>query len=648
MRLQSVHLKNYRSCLDTNVVLADYSCFVGPNGAGKSSILSALNTLFRDASNPTSVSTLSEEDFHLRRTEEPIEISATFTDLSDAARADLIEYVRQGELTITARAEWDPGRRCADVQQFGSRMVMLQFAPFFKAEGDGAKVGELVPIYDGLREAVPELPAIKTKVGMVAALRAHEEAHPELCEPLESSDQFYGWSKGSNRLARHVQWVYIPAVKHASEEEVEGRTTALGQLLQRTIRGKVDFSGPLGELREELEAKYQAVIADRRDTLGELSKSIQRRVREWSHPGVNVAVDWSYDPDRSLVVQEPTARVALGEGGFQGELARLGHGLQRSFIVALLTELAATEFEGQPTLILGFEEPELYQHPPQARHLASVLESLAAGQAQVLIATHSPYFVSGHGFESVRMTSKDPATGASKVAALTHQELAERLAAAMGEEPAPATEMMARVEQVMQPSQNELFFSRLPILVEGTEDVAFVTTQLHLRGDWSEFRRCGGHFVVCGGKTNMSRPLAIAEGLGVAALAIFDGDFCEGDKHEAQHRRDNGCLLNLAGYPNEDTWTSATVWRERLVMFGCSMVKAVQEEVGVDKWSEVKQRAKARMGIEGALSPKNGMWIAASLEELHDEGISVGVLDKLCESILAFGNKVQAGAGGQA
>jgi len=48
----------------------------------------------------------------------------------------------------------------------------------------------------------------------------------------------------------------------------------------------------------------------------------------------------------------------------------MGHGLQRSYLLALLQELAGSEAPNAPTLILGCEEPELYQHPPQARHLA--------------------------------------------------------------------------------------------------------------------------------------------------------------------------------------------------------------------------------------------------------------------------------------
>ena len=81
---------------------------------------------------------------------------------------------------------------------------------------------------------------------------------------------------------------------------------------------------------------------------------------------------------------------------------------------------------------------------------------------------------------------------------------------------------MAAVEQILQPSQNELFFSRVPIFVEGSEDIAFIATYLKLIQKWEEFRKYGCHFVNCEGKNRMSRPLAIAQGLNIPYFAIFE------------------------------------------------------------------------------------------------------------------------------
>ena len=101
--------------------------------------------------------------------------------------------------------------------------------------------------------------------------------------------------------------------------------------------------------------------------------------------------------------EEPLAQVIAGEGAFEGDLLRFGHGLQRSFLLALLQELASLHDEAAPSLIIGIGEPELYQHPPQAKHLANVLERLSSNGTQVIVCTHSPYFAAGPGFSSIRL-----------------------------------------------------------------------------------------------------------------------------------------------------------------------------------------------------------------------------------------------------
>jgi putative ATP-dependent endonuclease of OLD family len=96
-----------------------------------------------------------------------------------------------------------------------------------------------------------DLPKAGSKDAMRDALRAYEEAHPEKCILIPSEDQFYGFTKGSNRLARYVQWVYVPAVKDATKENVEGKNTALGKILARTVRAKVKFDEEISKLKDD-------------------------------------------------------------------------------------------------------------------------------------------------------------------------------------------------------------------------------------------------------------------------------------------------------------------------------------------------------------------------------------------------------------
>src|SRR3990172_10565569 len=122
---------------------------------------------------------------------------------------------------------------------------MNGFAGYFRAQENKAKAPEIKRIYESIRKDVPELPTPGSMDAMRAALRAFEEEHPEQCELIESETQFYGWTKGENHLRQFVQWVYLPAVKDPTSEQDESRATALGAILERTIRSKVSFEEPL-------------------------------------------------------------------------------------------------------------------------------------------------------------------------------------------------------------------------------------------------------------------------------------------------------------------------------------------------------------------------------------------------------------------
>src|SRR5215470_9911203 len=101
MKVESVRIKNFRSFNDEIIPFHDYTCLVGPNGAGKSTVLHALNLFFRETSDtPTDLINLDEQDFHNGNVKEPIEITVTFTALSDKAKQELKAYFRQDRVVI--------------------------------------------------------------------------------------------------------------------------------------------------------------------------------------------------------------------------------------------------------------------------------------------------------------------------------------------------------------------------------------------------------------------------------------------------------------------------------------------------------------------------------------------------------------------
>ena len=641
MKIASVRIQNFRSFADTTISLSDYTCLVGPNGAGKSTVLTALNVFFRESENvSTDVNRLDIEDFHLKRTGDPIRISVTFTDLSEEATEDFSDYVRQGQLVVSAEAIFDQATGNAEVKQYGQRRAMLPFAPYFAALGDNKKVAELKEIYNELRATYPDLPNPRSKAVMTTGLRDYEARHPDKCELIPSEDQFYGFSGGANRLDRHVQWVYVPAVKDATSEQVEARNSALGKLLARTVRSKTNFDQTVSALRTDMQKQYQTLLNESQDALEEVSRSLQGRLSEWAHPDATVRLEWQQDPDKSVRVDEPLAHIVAGEDDFEGKLARFGHGLQRSYVLALLQELAGTDDAGGPTLILACEEPELYQHPPQARHLGSVLHALSQGNAQVVVSTHSPLFVSGEGFEGVRLIRKNQTTKCSIVSSMSYEELATAVTAATGEEFRKLEGALAKIHQALQPALNEMFFTPRLILVEGLEDEAYLTAYMNLLGHSEDYRRIGCHIVPTNGKSQLIPPLIIAKHFGIRTYVVFDADADKPDRSgsRVKHQKDNEALLTLLGSADQCAMPDDTIWGTGFTIWHSDIGSIVASDIG-EEWVAFREEADRRYGQAGGLQ-KNALHIGASLAFASDAGKRSANLEQLCQAILDVDNSV--------
>ena len=650
MRIASVRIENFRSFKDETIPFNNYACLVGPNGAGKSNVLTALNVFFRESDGiPTDLSKLNQEDFHCKDTDNPIKITVTFADLSQEAKEDFSDYVRQDQLVVSAEATFDKatGDRAtgkADVNQYGQRLGMPAFAPFFQALDEGEKVPELKGIYQGLQGAHAGLPAPGTKAAMVRALHEYETERSDDCELIPSEDQFYGFSKGTNRLAKHVQWVYVPAVKDATSEQVEARNSALGKLLARTVRSKTNFDESVSKLRADMQEQYQELLDGNQHVLNEISESLQARLLEWAHPDARLRLQWKQDPDKSVRVEEPWAHILAGEGDFEGELARFGHGLQRSYLLALLQELSGTEASEGPTLILACEEPELYQHPPQARHLASVLNKLSRVNSQVIISTHNPWFVSGEGFEDVRMIRKEDGSPSSSVYHMSFEDIIEGVAEATGEQPTKPEGALAKVHQALQPALNEMFFTRRLILVEGLEDEAYLQSYFNLLDKSDEFRRLGCHIVPANGKSELLRPLVISKHMKIPTYLLFDSDDDKTDRNgrRTKHEKDNKALLKLVGEAEGDAFPDETVWGKGFTIWHSDIGAVVEEEIGAEDWLNYQNQADQRYGQVGGLK-KNSLHIGASLVFAWNGGKRSKSLERLCLEILDPKNVIQFG-----
>jgi len=640
MKLTELKIENFRSFKDKTIRFDDYTCFVGANSSGKSNILTALNIFFQnDTPAVTNKTVLNEEDFHHKNIKEPIKITLTFENLSEEAQKEFQLYYRQGKLIIFVQADWNNDANNASVKHYGSRLVMDEFSEYFAADKQGARVAELRDIYTNIQKKFPDLPDISTKPGMHDALREYEENHADRCRFKDEPNQFFGFTRGEYKLENYIQWIYVPAVKDASSEQEEGSKTALGKLLERTVRTKLDFTEEIKSLKAKAVEEYTGILAKHKNFLNGIGLSIQKRLQEWITSRVSLDLNWYYDDKKSVSIQSPIARAEIGDGDFIGEIQRAGHGLQRGYLLALLQELAGSDETKVPRLLLAIEEPELYQHPPQAQHFADILEELSRPErnSQIIITTHSPYFVRINSFEQVRIMRKSTSQYCySDVFSTTWGKVEGRLKEALGEQPRRPNDLMAVVNQTMYPTQKELFFSNIPILVEGPEDIAYIATQFQLNKIWNRFRTLGCHLIPAGNKCEIARYIAIAQELGISFFVVVDGDADLTKSDDIKKNvKDNSCLLKLLSYDKYNPTPEKTIWEENFIMWDTEIGSIVRNDVGEENWQKAENEVRNKYGLVEA-KQKNQILISAILEKLQEQGLQSANLIKLSANILKY------------
>ena len=487
MKIKTIEIENFRSIKSDKIDCTDFNTFVGPNGSGKSTVLNALNIFFGEINN------FSADDFHNRVVEEPIKIRVTFHELSDAAKEDFKHYVRSNLLVVQADISVDDNGNFNRVIR-GERLIFEPFKAFFEA----SNATDRGKIFKTLREEHQGIAEATNDNDRRASLAAYEEALGDESKTLTvSGSDFFGISKGAHKFQRHLSWVYVPAVKDASSEGEEGKSSHLGRLIQHTIRSGMDYDADLEAIKADALGSYQKLLAGQKAHLSALQASLATKLQAAVTAETDLLLDWKKD-ERSVAIQEPVAQVLLTDRGFSGEVDKFGHGLQRAFLLVILQELMSVDSEVSPTLILGCEEPELYQHPPQAKHLAQIMMELSAGDAQLFVTTHSPYFVDVEHYNGIKMFRNR--AGVAESASSTFGTILDGYNRAFARPLRDEDQARTKLAIQTQPKFNEIFFADKVVLVEGISDLSCIESYLRLSGRKADFQRSGAAIVVCEGE----------------------------------------------------------------------------------------------------------------------------------------------------
>lgn len=381
MIIKSIRVKNFRSILDETLPCEQLTVLVGANGAGKSSFLRALELFY--ATSPK----FSAEDFYVEDTSQDIEITVTFMDLDIEEAERFASYLENGGLTVVRVLSIADGKTSA--KYHGSTLQHPVFDEVRQAGGAQqirAKYGEIrgKPEYTSL-------PPVGTKDAALEELRKWEIAHPDQCTRQRDDGQFFGFTEvAQGYLGRDTRFIPIHAVRDAADDAVEGKGSPITEIMDLVVRSVLVNREDVAQLKKDAQKRYEEImdpakLAEIGTLAGRLTSTLKLYV-----PDASVSLSWN--KAGSIEIPMPKADVHLVEDGYPSTVVRTGHGLQRAFIITMLQHLAvvhapterrprgedadqgvrgggpATE-PRMPNLILGIEEPELYQHPNRQRHL---------------------------------------------------------------------------------------------------------------------------------------------------------------------------------------------------------------------------------------------------------------------------------------
>jgi predicted ATP-dependent endonuclease of OLD family len=545
--MASARIQRFRCLYDVTVEFDSLTVMIGANGSGKSSVLHALSWFFAGGA-------LDPEDLSGCDPDATVSVSVTFSDLSDADRKVLESY-GTGE-TATFWRTWS----LQDGMKLTGRGVA--FPPF---EAIRAITGQV-----DLRKAYTEYRASNDGLGLppvtsgplaIAAMKEWETKNSGLLQTATTSATHLFGFVGGPRLAGRFDFVFVPAVLDADQQTHDARGTLLARLLERSTanRGRIDER--FSKLNEDVSSQILEIFEEEhKGALRQLSDRVTAALQTYIE-----------DASISLQMRPPEFKVpALGvdmrvaDGGVETDVGRQGNGFQRALLIATLQELALVETEDVPPgIFLAIEEPELYQHPAQARHFERVLAELAHHEErviQVALATHSPYFIDPGQYVRLRRFRKHrgpveyPTT---EVTSATIEGVAKRLTGIVDE-----TEVARRMNITLRRTLSEAVFAQAVLVVEGVSDSALLAGIADRDGG---FDGIGVAIVQTNGKTLIPIVWTILAELGIPTYTVFDGDRgiearmrlagkAEGDIRDAATEtvRRNRMLLRLLGASEED------------------------------------------------------------------------------------------------
>lgn len=497
MKIKSITIHNFRSIKEAKFNPYDYTVLVGANNAGKSNVLTALRIFYEDG-----IKFNDNSDFPKFQTE-------------DNESWIEIEYLLSDKEFNNLRDEY---RNPSNI---------LKVRKYLKSEDKNRVKANQSNIY------------------------GYENG-------ILSENLFYGAKNISQ--AKLGSLIYIPEVTKTDETLKLSGPSPLRNIISFVMKKVVKTSESFGSLNkafEEFNSKFKEEASKDGFSLSKLRKEINDSLKEWE-----VEFNLNINPVRPEdIIKNLISHYAIDKNlDKEIDVKYLGQGLQRHLIYTLLklssqyTEKKTyekKEFSPELTLIL-FEEPEAFLHPGQQEFLNTSLKSLSSEEGQqIIVATHSPIFVSKNIEDITALMKLKRDNGITQVFQVSERtrkiiieqnnELAQLLQSKL-DDPSVDQPTKNRIRSIMGDTEDDTrmeeeairyllwldsercssFFADIVLICEGATEKTFI--DYLIKSEWSDLREKRIYILDAMGKFNIHRYMNLFKELGIYHSVLADKD----------------------------------------------------------------------------------------------------------------------------
>lgn len=396
MRLHSLKIKGFRRLKNIEILFGDTTFLIGQNNCGKSSIFKAIETLLKTdkrLSDEDYYSIVDDETGEVKTEDNTVILEAEFRNVPIEARewrgfkGRMFSYESEDDTetgnSITYRKTYELGKDVVIEMKTKKRTKKEEFSECKKPRDyinkgiDSGLISELFPDLDKNITSTNEY-----KLNDI----------DEIWDISEGEE----WFKNPGGIPGNVlkmlpRFLLIPV--GVGSENIQGAKGALSETLTelfQTVREKsnnfMQAQHYLNELSKELDP------TDNNSEFGKMMTELNG-ILCGVFPDSKLHAMASLSEPTSL---KPSFNIQMSSN-ITTPVDNQGTGMIRSAVFGILRYrqklLSEKEDEHQRSLIICFEEPEIYLHPSAANQMRNTLYELSSVNSQIVATTHSPYLI---------------------------------------------------------------------------------------------------------------------------------------------------------------------------------------------------------------------------------------------------------------